>query len=1084
MKKILLFIAFIVLVHTAMSQVSKTVNLTTAGTLSTELTATEKSTVTNLIVIGNIDARDFKTIRDDMPLLAVLDLGAVNIMAFTGVATATGSVTYPANEIPQYAFYNNSTSKGKTSFTSFIFPTSITSIGSNAFRKSGSGNLVIPNLVTTIKTSAFYDCYFNGTLTIPNSVTSIGMSAFELSTGFTGNLTIPNSVTSIGAYAFANCNNFKGSLTLPNSITKIEDGTFGACDGFTGSLIIPNTVTSIGYSAFQSCRQFTGSLTIPNTVTSIKYQAFSGCNNLTELTLSSNITTIDDRAFAYCVKLTKIHMPQSTPPTISSNTFGYIPKNLCRLYVPFGSSSAYKEANFWKEFTFISEPPVSVPSAGTLSSSLTATEKSTIKYLTIIGNIDARDFKTMRDDMPLLAVVYLDEANILAFTGAATAPGSVTYPANKIPQYAFYNNSTSTGKTSLTSIYFPTNVTSIEEHAFHGCSGLSGNLTIPNSVTTIESNAFYGCSGLSGNLTIPNSVTTIKENAFYGCSNVTELVLNNLTEIKDYAFGNCNNISKIFVPRSTPPIISAGTFNGINKSLCRLYVVPGSLTTYHSTNYWREFTHISESFYVASAGTLSTLLTDTQKSTITNLSLSGNIDARDFKTMRDDMPLLAVLNLEEVNIMAYDGNATDGGAFYPANEIPSSAFDTSPSKTSLTSITFPASITSIGESAFSGCSGLTGSLIIPNSVTTIADWAFSGCSSISGVLTLPEGLTIIGNNPFAGCIGLTAFSVPEANASFSSLDGVLFNKTKTTLIQCLGSKTGTFSIPNSVTSIGQYAFYNCSELSGSLTIPNSVTIIGENAFYGCSGFTGSLTISNSVTAIEYQVFYGCIGFTGSLNIPNSVTAIGSRSFEGCSGFIGSLTIPNSVTSIGVRAFYGCGGFTGSLTIPNSVTSIGNSAFFGCGNFTELTLPNNITTISNYAFYNCTKLTKIYMQRSTPPIVSISTFAGIPKNLCTLYVPVGATGSFRAANFWKDFTLMSEMVSTSTFTPQNSNLKIYSSHSEIIIEGIIAGQMVNIFSIDGKKVSSQISNGENVKIPVKTNGVYLVKVGERSSKVIL
>lgn len=149
------------------------------------------------------------------------------------------------------------------------------------------------------------------------------------------------------------------------------------------------------------------------------------------------------------------------------------------------------------------------------------------------------------------------------------------------------------------------------------------------------------------------------------------------------------------------------------------------------------------------------------------------------------------------------------------------------------------------------------------------------------------------------------------------------------------SFTGSLIIPNSVTTIGDLAFYNCSGFTGSLIIPNSVTSIGEKAFQGCRGFTGTLVIPNSVTTIGNFAFDGCSGFNGTLDIPNSVTTIGASAFRDCSSFTGTLNIPNSVRSIGDRAFYNCNGFTGALIIPNSVWSVGDRAFYKCGDFTEM-----------------------------------------------------------------------------------------------------------------------------------------------------
>lgn len=165
--------------------------------------------------------------------------------------------------------------------------------------------------------------------------------------------------------------------------------------------------------------------------------------------------------------------------------------------------------------------------------------------------------------------------------------------------------------------------------------------------------------------------------------------------------------------------------------------------------------------------------------------------------------------------------------------------------------------------------------------------------------------------------------------------------------------TGPLSIPNSVESIGEYAFVDCSGLTGPLFIPNSVTSIGMGAFTRCSGLTGSLTISNSLLSIENFTFSGCSGLTGQLTIPNSVKSIGYEAFYKCSGFTGPLTIPNSVQTIIGRSFAGCRGFTGTLTIPNSLKSVPGQTFAGCSGLTgTLNIPESVTSIGNGAFNGC------------------------------------------------------------------------------------------------------------------------------------
>ena len=246
-------------------------------------------------------------------------------------------------------------------------------------------------------------------------------------------------------------------------------------------------------------------------------------------------------------------------------------------------------------------------------------------------------------------------------------------------------------------------------------------------------------------------------------------------------------------------------------------------------------------------------------------------------------------------------------------------------------------VTSIGRSAFEGCTGLT-SVTIPDSVTSIGDRVFYGCSGMTSV-TIPDSVTSISSSAFYGCSGLTSVTIPD-----------------------------------SVTSIGSSAFYGCSGLT-SVTIPDSVTSIGGGAFSGCSGLTtlavnenndcyksvnGLLLTKDGLTLILV------LGVNGNVTILDSVTSIGSSAFEGCSGLT-SVTIPDSVTSIGDRAFYGCSGLT-SVTIPDSVTSIGSSAFEVCSGLTSVTIPDSVTSIGDRAFSGCSGLTSVAILN---PGISIS-----------------------------------------------------------------------------------------------------------------
>ena len=200
------------------------------------------------------------------------------------------------------------------------------------------------------------------------------------------------------------------------------------------------------------------------------------------------------------------------------------------------------------------------------------------------------------------------------------------------------------------------------------------------------------------------------------------------------------------------------------------------------------------------------------------------------------------------------------------------------------------------------------------------------------------------------------------------------------------------SLPDGVTSIGDWAFRDCSGLT-SIEIPNSVTGIGSDAFDGCSGLT-SVTIGND------YAFYECYRLT-SVTIGNSVTSIGSSAFGGCSSMT-SVTIPSSVTIIGEGAFFLCTGLT-SVTIPNSVTSIGGSAFLGCSGLSSVTIGNSVTGIGDKAFKDCTGLTFVTNYATTPQSINSNVFDNVNKSTCVLNVAKESVSLYQAANVWKEFT---------------------------------------------------------------------------------
>ena len=314
-------------------------------------------------------------------------------------------------------------------------------------------------------------------------------------------------------------------------------------------------------------------------------------------------------------------------------------------------------------------------------------------------------------------------------------------------------------------------------------------------------------------------------------------------------------------------------------------------------------THAAVSKTVSvSAGGLSTALSAAEVASITNLTLTGSIDARDVDFIRDNIPNLSVLDMSAVTIHAYSGSAGTIGSntAYSANEMPINSFS---GKSTISSIVLPNSLASIGDWSFDACSGLS-TLTIPGSVTSIGSYAFYGCSGIAN-MTIPNSVTSLGIGAFGACTKLTNITIGN---SVKALGNDVFNG-------CTGLTS--ITIPGSVTSIGDWAFDGCTKLS-SITTPNSVKSIGYGAFYGCTGLT-SVTIGDAATLIGDWAFYGCSGMT-TLTIGTSVSSIGDYAFGDCSGLTAVNSLDASPISLSSSVFEDVDKTTCTLYVPASSKS--------------------------------------------------------------------------------------------------------------------------------------------------------------------
>ncbi len=766
-----------------------------------------------------------------------------------------------------------------------------------------------------------YSNEYSGTINLPATVTYEGVSYSVISIGegtfgycsLTA-ITIPESVTSIGDFAFYSCWRLT-AITLPESVTSIGKYAFSDCSSLT-AVTIPEGVTSIEDCAFFGCSSLTA-ITLPEGVTSIRGLAFCNCSSLTAITIPEGVTWIGEAAFDNCTALKEVIFEDGSE-TLSLHCNNYYSGGTgqglfydCPLEsVYLGRNLSYDTSRYYGYSPFYNNTKLTsviigdgVTSIGEYAfyncRSLTAI--TIPEGVTSIGNYAFDNCTALKE------VIFEDGSETLSlgynyyYSGSSSSyigqglfydcplesvylGRNLSYSSGSFGYSPFYN------KTELTSLVIGDCVTSIGNAAFYGCSNLTA-ITIPEGVTSIGYYAFYECSSLTA-ITIPEGVTSIESDTFYGCSSLTAITLpEGVTSIGSETFYGCSSLTAITLPESVTSI-GDGAFYGCS-SLTAI-TIPEGVTSIGNN-----------AFYECSC------LTAVH---ISDIAAWCNIKFSNYYS----------------NPLSYAHN------LYLNGEL-------------VTQLTLPESVTSIGEYTFSGCSSLT-SIILPESVTSIKEYAFYGCSSLTAI-TLPESVTCIGEYTFSGCSSLTAITIPEGVTSIgdyafrdcTALKEIIFEDGSETL------SLGYNYYDNGYTT-GQGLFYDCpleSVYLGRNLSYSSGSSYGYSPFYYKTELT-SVLIGDGVTSIGSWAFYDCSSLTDVYCYAEGVPTTQTNAFDNSNIKNATLHVPaNALNAYKTTAPWSSfGKFETIETLVEGITLSQSSATLTEGETLRLTATVKPTNATN------------------------------------------------------------------------------------------------------------------------------------------
>lgn len=780
---------------------------------------------------------------------------------------------------------------------------------------------------------------------------------------------------------FESCSNLT-KITLPDSITTICDNAFKNCTLLT-TIEIPNSVTSIGESAFYNCASLK-SIYIPNSVTSIETAAFSGCVSLVSYCEASYRPKGWDTFWNML----------SRPIYWGINKLNFYEKEGIQYIVDKDTKEAFVSRYVGKEDKVVIQKKITLNDVeyNVLSIDEFAFKAtSNLKYIYIPDTIQTFSLDEIINNDGV--VVYLESSKVESFI-------SVKYVAYcGVNEQNFYQED----KVQYL-IDFENKTASIlryvgdDEHVI-----LKDNIIIDNNefiVTSIGSCAFY--KNNLKTIEIPDSISSIGSGAFSTCGNLEYIDFSEtLTSIGAAAFFNCYSLKKIFIPKT------------LSKIEYNAFMGCGCLVIYSESeiplNDWY-FTHHTI-YYGINDDTIYNkdcieYVLDPETKTATVSRFIGNhtnpkieqyinVNNQTYEVIVIGKSSFRKTNIEDIIIpdsVTSIGDSAFSGCTKLINiEIPTSVTSIGNSAfnycKSLTNIEIPTSITSIGESTFSGCTSLI-NIEIPDSVTSIGSYAFEGCSNLTKI-TIPDNVTVIQPSVFQGCDKLRYNIYDYAKYLGNKENPYLI------LIESIDDSITHCNINNNTKIININAFSNCSNLE-SIIIPHSVKSICDYAFYECRNLK-SAVIGDSVTSIGDYAFYECRSLT-NLIIPDSVTTIGCYVFYHCRNLV-NVKMSNSLKSIGESAFFGCTSLI-SIEIPDGVTTIPMETFYYCESLESVVIGKNVTSIGDYAFYKCSSLVSIVISES---VISIGKFTFSACSSLTIYCEVTSKPS-GWSKFWNNSNL--------------------------------------------------------------------------------